>query len=335
MMKRPLPNLSSFGIDRRTILGGLSALLVGRLSTAHAQQWPSSSIRIVVPYTPGGAADTLARLIQDGLSSRLGQPVLVENKPGGSGIPGTDSVIRSTDGHTIGLIVSVHASSVALKMPLPYDPIVDVTPLTLLGRVPLVLVVTPEVKATNVKELVEEVRRGDRKFFAATSGLGTAGHFAVELLNLESDIKIEPVHYKGAAPAAQDLLGGQVHMQFATLSSVWPHVEAGKLRALAVSTAQRSSLRPELATLSEQTDIANFDFAEWYGLIAPPNTPAEHAQKLHAALVDAVKDQAVQDKCKSLGIEVETTSMDGLREMIKSDIERLSRLVERANIKLE
>lgn len=274
-------------------------------------------------------------MIQDGLSKRLGQSILIENKPGGSGIPGTDMVVRSSDGLTIGLIVSVHATSVALKMSLPYDPLNDITPLSLLGRVPLILVVHPSVKATTPKELIEEVRSGAKKVFAATSGIGTAGHFAVEFLNFNGGVQIEPVHYKGAAPAVQDLIGGQVQLQFATLSSVWPHVEAGSLRALAVSTAARSALRPELPTMAEAAGIEGFNFAEWYGIVGPASMPPENAAKVHDAIVQTMEDSAVQDKCQKLGIEIETSSMEGLRGLIEADISRFSSLVDQAGIKIE
>lgn len=340
-MEKPSDRLGKMAVsDRRSVIGGLlgSAVATTLLTDSAAraqQQWPSTTLKLVVPYTPGGAADTLARMAQDGVGNSLGHPIIVENKPGGSGIPGTDAVIRSADGHTFGLIVSVHASSVALKMAVPYDPIADIAPLTMLGRVPLVLVVHPSVKATTVPELFQEVKASGKKTFAATSGAGTAGHFAVELLNLEAGIKIEPVHYKGAAPAVQDLIGGQVQMQFATISSVWPHVEAGKLRALAVSKANRTTLRPEIPTVKEQTKIDGFDFAEWYGLIAPPKMAADHIGKLRAALVKAIDSKTFQDKARLLGIEAKSSSSDEMRQIIKDDIERLTALVQRANIKLE
>lgn len=322
-------------MNRRELIVGAAALSLMSATSARAQSWPGGPVTIIVPYTPGGAADTLARMIQDGLSTRLGQPILVDNKPGGSGIPGTDIVVRSTNGLTIGLIVSVHATSVALKMSLPYDPVNDIKPLSLLGRVPLVLVVNPSIKATTPKELVEEIRAGGKKVFAATSGIGTAGHFAVESLNLNSGTKIECVHYKGAAPAVQDLIGGQVQLQFATVSSVWPHVEAGSLRALAVSTEKRSTLHPELPTVAETLGINGFNFAEWYGLVGPASMPDENATKVHDAIVETMEDAAVKEKCQKLGIEIETSSQDGLKSLIQNDISRFSALVEQAGIKIE
>ncbi|MFP1646637.1 Bug family tripartite tricarboxylate transporter substrate binding protein [Pontitalea aquivivens] len=279
----------------------MAAISIAAMSPVRAQGWPGGAVTIIVPYTPGGAADTLARMIQDGLSKRLGQSLLIEIKPGGSGIPGTDMVVRSSDGLTIGLIVSVHATSVALKMSLPYDPLNDITPLSLLGRVPLILVVHPSVKATTPKELIEEARSRGKKMFAATSGIGTAGHFAVKFLNLNGGVQIEPVRYKGAAPAVQDLIGGQVQLQFATLSSVWPHVEAGSLRALAVSTATRSALRPELPTMAEAAGIEGFNFAEWYGIVGPASMPPENAAKLRDAIVQTLEDSLSRISARNSG----------------------------------
>lgn len=322
---------------RSVLMGGLAAATA--VSTGHParaqQQWPTRTVRIVVPYTPGGGADTLARMVQNGLGDTLGQPVIVENRPGGSGIPGTEHVIRSADGHTIGLIVSVHASTVAMKVSLPYHPINDITPLTMIGQIPLVLVLHPSVKATTVDELVEYVRRNPAKVFAATSGAGTGGHFAIELFNLEKKIKIETVHYRGAAPAAQDLIGGRLQMQFATLSSVWPHVESGRLRALAISTATRSPLHPNLPTFAEVAKIPGFNIVEWYALVAPPTMPRETAERLHKALVNVINAKDFQDRCTKIGIEAKSTTQDGLKQLIETDITRLSDIASRANMKME
>lgn len=329
------PQASENDPSRRCVLAGtvgMAALSAGR---ALAQQWPTRTVKIIVPYAPGGAADTLARLVATGLTQKLNQSVIVENKAGGAGIPGTDAVIRSTDGHTIGLIVSVHASSVALKMQLPYDAIRDIRPLTLIGEVPLVLVVHPSVKATTVNELVEAARQNPGKLFCATSGFGTGGHFALELLKLERGLDIKAVHYKGAAPAAQDLVGGHVQMQFATLSSVWPNVEAGTLRALAISTQTRSNLHPTLPTVAEGTGIPGFHIVEWYGLIAPPTMPAPLAQRLQASVVQVLTSDDVQAKSRQLGIEIRATSPEGLLRVIQTDIERLGEVVRRSGMKME
>ena len=334
--KAPL-GLTHEGIARREVLIGALATAVAMSSggPARAQQWPTRTLRIVVPYTPGGGADTLARMVQNGLGDSLGQSVIVENRPGGSGIPGTEFVIRSSDSHTIGLIVSVHASTVAMKVPLPYDPLADITPLTMVGQIPLVLALHPSVKATNVDELVEYARLNPGKVFAATSGAGTGGHFAIELFNLEKKIKIETVHYKGAAPAAQDLIGGRVQMQFATLSSVWQHVEAGRLRALAISTATRSPLHPDLPTFAEVAKIPGFNIVEWYALIAPPSMPRDIADRLQKALVSVIDAQDFRNRCNKVGIEAKSTTMDGLRQSIGDDIKRLSDIASRAEMKME
>jgi tripartite-type tricarboxylate transporter receptor subunit TctC len=276
---------------------------------AQAQSWPSKPIRIILPNPPGGTNDILARMLQAPLQEILGQPIIVENRPGGSNIIATEAIVRSQpDGYTIGTIISVHASNVALQPKLPYDSIKDITPIAFLGHVGNIVVVYPGVKANSMQELIALAKANPGRVHHGSSGMGTSQHFSGELLKLGTGADFVHVPYRGGGPAINDLLGGHIEMMFGNFASIVPHVRAGAVRPLAVT--------------------------EWYAVIGPAGLPPEIVNKLNAAFYEALKRPDIAPRLRDQGIEVEFMTPAGLGEFVKAEIAKLSDIAKRANMRL-
>src|SRR5213075_859540 len=239
-----------------------------------AQAYPSKPIRFVVPYPAGGPLDTVARLLGQKVSESLKQPVVVDNKPGAGGNIGADAVAKSApDGYTILMgAVATHAINPTLYANIPYDPIKDFQPVTQLASTPNVLIVNNSVPASNVREFIAYAKANPGKLNFGSGSTGSAGHLAGELFKAMAGVEMTHVPYKGAAPAMQDLIGGQIDLMFDNLASALGQVRAGKVRALAVTTAQRTALAPELPTIAE-SGLPGFDISTWFGVFVPAGTP--------------------------------------------------------------
>jgi len=234
--------------------GWIAGLVLASLAAfAHAQAWPSKPIKYVVPFAPGGTTDILARTVGEKLALALGQPVVIENKPGAGGGVGAEFTAKAApDGYTImGGTISTHAINASLYDKLPYDPVKDFVAITLIARVPNMLVVNPSVPAGSVKELIALLKANPNKYTFASSGNGTSQHLSGELFKSMAGVEMQHIPYKGSPPALQDVVGGQVTMTFDNITTAWPLAKAGKLRALAVTTATRSAIAPEVPTLAE------------------------------------------------------------------------------------
>lgn len=317
----------------------LSALLASVVAVfdmpAKAQSWPTKPIRMILPNPPGGTNDILARMLQTPLQEILGQSVVIENRSGGSNIPATEAIIRSApDGYTIGTIISVHASNVALQPKLPYDSVKDITPIAFLGHVGNIVVVHPSVKANSMQELIALAKANPGKIHHGTSGMGTSQHFSGELLRLGTGADIVHVPYRGGGPAINDLLGGHVQMMFGNFTSILPHVRAGAVRPLAVTAGTRSPVFPELPTVAEAANLPGFAVTEWYAVIGPAGLPPEIVNKLKAAFYDALKRPEIASKIRDMGIDVEFMTPARLDEFIKAEIAKLSDIAKRANMRL-
>lgn len=317
----------------------VAAVLASALSIfglpAQAQTWPSKPIRFILPNPPGGTNDILARMLQQPLQEILGQAVIVENRPGGSNIIATEAVVRSPpDGYTIGTIISVHASNVALQPKLPYDSVKDITPIAFLGHVGNIVVVNPNVKANSMKELIALAKANPGKVHHGSSGNGTSQHFSGELLNLGTGAQIVHVPYRGGGPAINDLLGGHIEMMFGNFTSILPHVQSGKVRPLAVTAGTRSPVLPDLPTVAEAADLPGFAVTEWYAVIGPAGMPKDIVDKLNAAFYQALKRPDVASKLREQGIEVEFMTTTRLGEFIKAEIAKLDDIAKRANMRL-
>src|SRR6201991_3535039 len=267
--------------------------------TALAADYPVRPVTLAVAFTPGGPSDVLSRIVGKKLEQLLGQPFIIENRPGAGGNVAAEQVARApADGHTLLMgNNSILATNAALYKKINFDPEADFAPISLVGSQANILVVNPNVPAKTMAELIALLRANPGKFNYASSGHGAAAHLAAELFKAEAKVDIVHVPYKGAAPALQDVIAGHVQMMFATAASVVPHIQSGQVRALAVTTLKRTAVFPELATVDE-LGLKGFDATTWHGLVTPSRTPKDVVATLHRATVAALADAAVR---KSLG----------------------------------
>lgn len=326
------PRKSARGIPFLIALGFTLAFS----SLSAAQEWaPSKPLRLIVPYPAGGTSDTIARLIAPQLGEALGQPVVVENKTGGGGVTGTEAILRApADGHTFGIIASSYASSVHLVPDLPYDPVKDAQPLTLVTRVGVALVTNPQFPAKTLAELLEMAKKDPGTIPYGSAGNGLSGHFAGEAMKLAANVDMVHVPYRGGAPGLNDVIAGQIPMMFNVISSVMSSVEGGKVRPLAVTSAQRSKVMPDVPTMAE-AGLENVEIYEWYGLVAPAGIPPEATGRLHQELEKVLKQDAFIERMDKQGIEVVANSPEDFATFISGEIERFGALIKSANITLD
>jgi tripartite-type tricarboxylate transporter receptor subunit TctC len=303
---------------------------------AKAQEYPSKPIRLVVPFAAGGATDVLARLVGERLTASLGQQVVVDNRPGAGGNIGSDIVARAEpDGYTILMgAVGTHAINPSLYPKMPYDPVKDFAPVTLVASVPNVLVVNPEVPAKSVQELIDLAKAKPGELNFASSGNGTSIHLSGELFKAMTGTDIVHVPYKGSGPAVTDLLGGQVQMMFDNMPSSLPHVKAGKLRALGVTSAKRSPALPEVPTIAE-AGVPGYDATSWFGILAPAGTPEPVVTRLQGAIVQALGEPEMRQRMADLGAEPVGDTPAEFGQFIAAEIAKWAKVVNDAGVKLE
>ena len=303
---------------------------------ALAQTWPSKPIKYVVPFAPGGTTDILARTVGDKLSIALGQPVVVENKPGAGGGVGADFTAKAApDGYTImGGTISTHAINASLYSNLPYDPIKDFAAITMIARVPNLLVINPAIPAKNVSELIALMKANPGKYTFASSGNGTSQHLSGELFKSTAGVDMQHIPYKGSPPALQDVVGGQVSMTFDNITTAWPLAKAGKLRALAVTTAKRSSVAPEVPTLAE-SGLPGFEIGSWQGVFAPAGTPPEIVKRLNAEIVKILNMPEVREKLIALGAEPVGDTPEQFSAYVKGEVVKWSDIVKKSGAKVD
>jgi tripartite-type tricarboxylate transporter receptor subunit TctC len=314
----------------------LAALAVTLSATAApAQTYPTRAIKIVVPATPGGAIDIIARLVGEKISVSLGQSVVVENKPGASNNLGTDIVAKSPpDGYTLVIVASSHATNKHMFKSLPYDPVKDFEPVVYTHVVPLLLAVHPSVPAKTVPELITWIKANPDKANYASSGPGSSLHMAAELFMNMSGTKMLHVPYKGSSAAHPDLMGGRTMMIFDTISAIQQHVTSGAVRGLAVTTSERSPAVPELPTISEAA-LKGYDAATWGGILAPAGTPKEIVAKLNTAINAALQADDVKARLTSVGVQIQGGTPERFAEVIKGEVEKWGKLVKEAGIQPE
>jgi tripartite-type tricarboxylate transporter receptor subunit TctC len=286
-------------VHRRTLLAGAFALPLPSLTRAQAA-WPRQSVRFVVPFAPGGTSEIVARTVANELTKQLGQTVFVENKGGGAGIPAMQEVAKATpDGHTI---ILGHVGSLAVNPYIfpnqPYDVNKDFVPVTLLAKVPNLFVVHPDVPAQNFKEFVAHVKQNPGKLNYGSAGNASAGHLAMEYLKLVTGMFITHIPYRGTGPQLTDLLAGRTQASSAGLPALIPHIKTGKLRPIAVGTAQRLTQLPDVPTVAEM-GYKDFETSQWYGILAPAGTPRDVVIKLQEESLKALKSNAVTERFAS------------------------------------
>jgi len=305
-------------------------------SSAQAQSFPSRTVTIVSPYQAGGTSDIIARVLAQKLSERFGQNVVIENRPGANGSIGVNQVVRADpDGHTL---LAVASSALTLNpifyKSLSYDVARDLAPITRTGQVTNVLVVHPSVPAKNLKELVALAKEKPGELIYASQGVGSNGHLIAEQFRLRAGIDYRHVPYKGSAPAVQDLLGGRVQIMFDNLPSALPQIQSGNLRALAVTTAERSSLLPDVPTIAEM-GYPDFDAPAWFAILSAKTVPAPVRAELEKAIVESLKSPDVRDKLKAAGVEVAADGADGLAKRIERETEVWRDVVKKAGIAVQ
>jgi tripartite-type tricarboxylate transporter receptor subunit TctC len=296
---------------------------------AFAQQYPTKPIRLIVPFPPGGSSDTLARIFAPELSRRLGQNIVVENRAGAGGNIGIDAVAKAApDGYTIGLASpGPIVVAVTLNPSLSYNPVKDLAPVALIADLPIVLVAHPSVSASNIQELIALDRADPGKLSFASAGQGTTMHLSGELLNATAGTKLVHVPYKGAGPAMNDLVGGQVQLGFLDLPSAAGHAKAGKIKILAVGNKRRTATAPELPTIAE-SGVAGYETSGWFGLVVPAGTPAAIIAKLNAEAVETMKTPEVRERALRVGIEPTSSTPGEFAEFIRTETPKWARVIE-------
>ena len=311
------------------------ALLFAVVATvASAEDWPARPVHIVVPYTPGVGADTLARVLGPKLSARWDVPVIVDNKPGATGNIGADQVAKSPpDGNTFLLAATSLSTNPAYK-PAPFDPVKDFAPVALLATGALGLYVNPQMPAKTTREFIQLVRSQPGKLYYSSPGNGGVQHLSMELFKLETGINIVHVPYKGAAGAMADVVGGQVQATVSSLQTAAPHVRAGRLRMLGVMSEERAAAFPDVPTLKEQ-GLANLEVQTWYGIFAPAGTPEAIVTRVNADLNDFLKEEDVRRLVEKQGLTPAGGAPQVLGERVKREFASWKRVVQHAHIKPE
>jgi tripartite-type tricarboxylate transporter receptor subunit TctC len=302
----------------------------------HAADYPNRPVSLLVAFTPGGPSDVLARIVGKKLEQILGQPFVIDNRPGAGGNIAAEAVAHAApDGYTLlNGNNSILATNAALYRKINFDPEADFAPIGLIGSQANILVVNPAVPARTLSELIALAKASPGKLNFASSGHGAAAHLAGELFKAEAKVDITHVPYKGAAPALQDVIAGHVQMMFATAASVVPHIRDGKVRALAVTPIKRTAVFPELPTMDE-LGLKGFDATTWHGLVAPARTPKDVIATLNRALVTALDDAAVKKALTDLGVDIIGGSPENFQAYIKSEIPKWTAIVKASGAKLD
>ncbi len=301
---------------------------------AAGEAYPSRPVRLIVPFAAGGGADTVARVIAKGLSERMGQQIVVDNRAGAGGIIGAELGARSVpDGHTLTFVPASFTMQPALRK-LPYDPIESFAPISRVGKGDYVLVVTPAVPARTVKEFIAYAKANPGQLLFGTAGAGSTAHMFIELFKLRAGIDINVVHFKGGNQQIIDLLGGHSHGVMISLPAVRPHILAGKLRGLATTSLQRSSFFENMPTLDE-SGLPGFEAIVWWGILAPAGTPAAIVDKLDGEIKAVLAVPEIRKAFADQGVEPDYQDSAGFRKFIAREIANWKQVVEKGNIKLQ
>jgi len=314
----------------------VAALLLAVIATAsHAQTYPAKTVRIIVGLAPGGTTDVFTRTLAQRLTEAWGQSVIVENRPGASGMIGAEAVAKSApDGYT--LLVSPQTSlavAPALYGKAPYDTARDFAPVSLLGSTPLVMIVHPSFAAKTFAEFVALAKKGTPLTYGS-GGVGSSPHMTGELISAALGVKMNHVPYKGENPAIADTIGGQIPIMFGNLPVALPHVRSGKVLALATTTAKRSPLAPEIPTMSEG-GIRDFEMATWYGMLAPAGTPGELVARIQRDSARVLSDPETRERLTKMGVDLILSTPDEFRGYLNSEIARYTRIIKSAGLKAE
>lgn len=314
------------------LLLGASAL--GATSSAWAQSYPTRPVTIIVPYPAGGGTDITARFIAQKLAESWGQPVVVENRSGAAATLGAALVAKAApDGHTIILVTNAHAITGALYGSLPYDAVKDFAPVGLVASYAFALAVNPALPARTTSELVTLVKARPSAFSYGSAGVGSVGHLTMEIFKKATGLDILHVPYRGSVPALTDVAAGRVSMIFDPLSTLLPQAQAGRLRALAVSTGKRSALAPDLPTVAETSDARDFNVTNWLGLLAPANTPPAVVSRINAEVVKLLSTPDAQKRIQTIGYEPWVSTPAEFSDLLTKEVARYRDLIKTIGLK--
>ncbi len=322
-----------------TLLKALVGAILGLSTTlAAAQSWPTKPVRFVVPYPPGGSLDQVARALADKMKDGLGQPVLVENRPGAGGNLGADLVAKSpADGYSIVMgAVATHAINPSLYKKMPYDPVKDFQPITLVASTPNVLIVPPESPLKSARELIDFAKKNPGKLNFGSGSNGSTGHLAGELMKQQTGTFIVHIPYAGGNPALLALMAGQTDLMFDNLANASAQIKAGKVRPLAVTTAKRSQFAPELPTMAEaDVRLKDFDLDTWFGIMAPAGIPKVALDRLHGEIVKAMGTPELKALFQRLGAEPGGNSPQQFADFIAREAAKYARIVQLSGAKVD
>ncbi|MBI1736420.1 MAG: tripartite tricarboxylate transporter substrate binding protein [Candidatus Rokubacteria bacterium] len=320
---------------KRLAVGCLALLVLAFAAPVFAQTYPAKPVRLIVPFAPGGSNDIMARLVGQKLGERLGQPFVVDNRPGASGIIGTDAAAKAApDGYTVLMMSLTLAVNPSLYAKLPYDTEKDLLPVSLVASAPLMLVVNPSIPARTLPEFLAYARANPDKLNFGSGGAGTTPHLAGEMVKSMAGLKVTHVPYKGGGPALADLVGGQIQFMLENIPSTLPFVKGGRLRALAVTGAKRSPLVPDLPTLDE-AGLKGFEIVGWNGLFVPAGTPPPLVAKLHTETVKVLALPDVKERLATLGADGVGSSPEEFTAFVRAELRKWAKVVKEAGIKLE
>ena len=318
----------------RVLISSLAAVLLALPGAAMAQQYPAKPVRIVVPFAPGGGSDFIARFMAQRLTEGFGQQVIVENKPGAGGVLGIEAGIRSpADGYTLTLIASSYTVNPSVYK-LRFDPVSDITPIVQMSQGPLVAVVRPSLPVKTTKDLIALAKSKPGQINFASSGQGSVIHLATELFDSMAGIKMNHIPYKGTGPALTDTLGGQTDVFFSSTATAMPHIQAGKLRAIAVTTAKRIPALPEVPTIAE-SGVPGYEVVLWHGLIGPKGLPRAVVDRVNGEVMKALKLPATAEQLQSDGVAPAGGTPEQFLAQIKKEIELWKKVASAAGVKAE
>jgi tripartite-type tricarboxylate transporter receptor subunit TctC len=312
------------------------ALLGAGSAPVLSQGYPAKTVSVIVPYPPGGSVDGVARIVVQKLNEALGQHFIVENRAGGaSGTVGAAAVAKAPpDGYTLMVSASVHVINPFLYNNIPYDAVKDFTPVTLLAEGPLIVSTTPSVPANNLKDFFELVRKEPQKFTFGTTSIGSASHLAIELLKRDAGIDTLVIPYKGTGPALTDLMSGQIQLLADPMLSSLPLAQAGKIKALGLTSLKRAAAAPEIPTV-EESGMKGFEFVSWYGLWGPKNLPADISTKLQSEIAKIMARPDMKERLAVLGFEPIGSTSDQFAKYIAAEMAKYSQIIKDAKIKAE
>ena len=304
-------------------------------ANAQTADYPAKPIKIVVTFPPGGSADAIIRILSTRINEKLGQPLVIDNRPGAGGNIGLSVVSKAApDGYVLGVgAAGGLTANVSLYPQMPFDVTKDFQPITMLAAIPFVLVGHPSVPAENIQQLIAYAKSQAGKVSIGHGGNGTAMHLSTALFTQMADLKLIEVPYRGSGPAAMDTLSGQIQLSVTDLAAALPHIKAGKLKAFAVTSPKRLSNLPDVPTLAE-SGLTGYDSTGWFGLVAPAGTPTNIVQRLHTEFTAALNDEGIKSQMRQSGMEPVVTSIEGLDAYIKSETQKWAKVIRQANIKL-